>query len=75
MDIPLHNSCSVTSSHPAGLLAVNKAEGIVEVLAQKRQLPSSEACQAYATDNFSWSVIAPQIKSVYEQAIADFARK
>ncbi len=47
-------------------------QGIVEVLSQKRQLPSSEACQAYATDNFSWSVIAPQIRSVYEQVIADF---
>ena len=51
------------------------AEGIVEVLDRKRQLPSSEACQAYANHNFSWSVITPQIKSVYEQAIADFARK
>ena len=49
------------------------AQGIMEVLSKKRQLPSSEACQAYATDNFSWSVIAPQLKSVYEQAIADFA--
>ena len=48
-------------------------QGIIEVLAQKRQLPSSEACQAYASDNFSWAVIAPQIKAVYEQAIANFA--
>ncbi len=45
----------------------------MEILSQKRQLPNTEACQAYATDNFSWSVIAPQIKLVYEQAIADFA--
>lgn len=48
------------------------AEGLIEVLSQKRQLPSSEACQAYVANNFSWSVIAPQIKSVYERAIADF---
>ena len=45
------------------------AQGIIEVLSGKRQLPSSEACQAYARDNYAWSVIAPQIKSVYEQAI------
>ena len=45
------------------------AQGIVEVLSGKRQLPSSEACQAYAKDNYAWSVIAPQIKSVYEKAI------
>ncbi|HEY9771528.1 MAG TPA: glycosyltransferase family 4 protein [Coleofasciculaceae cyanobacterium] len=44
------------------------AQGIIEVLSQKRQLPNSEACQAYARDNYAWSVIAPQIKSVYEQA-------
>ena len=50
-------------------------EGIIEVLSQKRQLPNSEACQAYVTNNFSWSVIAPQIKSVYELAIADFANR
>ena len=44
------------------------AQGIIEVLSGKRQLPSSEACQAYARDNYDWSVIAPQIKSVYERA-------
>ena len=43
-------------------------QGIIEVLSGKRQLPNSEACQAYARDNYAWSVIAPQIKSVYEQA-------
>ena len=46
-------------------------QGIIEVLSQKRQLPSSEACQAYARDTYAWSVIAPQIKSVYQQAIND----
>lgn len=51
------------------------ADGIIEVLSQKRQLPDREACQAYATDNFSWSVIAPQIESVYQQAIADFSSR
>lgn len=47
------------------------AQGIIEVLSQKRQLPNTEACQAYARDNYAWSVIAPQIKSVYEQVIDD----
>ena len=45
------------------------AQGIIEVLSGKRQLPSSKACQTYAKDNYDWSVIAPQIKSVYQQAI------
>ena len=47
------------------------AQGIIEVLSGKRQLPSSEACQTYARDNYAWSVIAPQIKSIYQQAIDD----
>jgi glycosyltransferase involved in cell wall biosynthesis len=45
------------------------AQGIIEVLSQKRQLPDSDTCQAYVRDNYAWSVIAPQIKSVYEQVI------
>lgn len=44
------------------------AQGITQVLSGKRPLPSSEACQAYVKSNYTWSVIAPQIKSVYEQA-------
>ena len=44
------------------------AQGIMEALSGKRQLPSSEACQVYVKRNYTWSVIAPQIKSVYEQA-------
>ncbi|MEM8722321.1 MAG: glycosyltransferase family 4 protein [Cyanobacteria bacterium P01_G01_bin.39] len=52
--------------------SVNKlAQGIIEVLAHKRQLPSSEACQTYVKNNYAWSVIAPQIKSVYQQTIND----
>ena len=45
------------------------AQGIREVLSQKRQLPSSEACQTYVRNKYAWSAIAPQIKSVYEQAV------
>ena len=43
-------------------------QGIMELLSGTRQLPSREACQAYVKLNYTWSVIAPQIKSVYEQA-------
>jgi glycosyltransferase involved in cell wall biosynthesis len=44
------------------------AQGITEVLSGKRQLPSRDACQIYAQNNYSWEAIAPQLKSVYEQA-------
>ena len=46
------------------------AQGIIEVLSGTRQLPSSEACQAYARNNYDWSAIALQIERVYQQAIA-----
>lgn len=49
------------------------AQGIIEVLSGKRQLPNSEACQTYARKNYAWSVIAPKIKSVYQQVIDDNA--
>jgi glycosyltransferase involved in cell wall biosynthesis len=45
------------------------AQGIREVLSGKRQLPSKDACQTYAQNNYSWEAIAPQIKSVYEQGM------
>jgi glycosyltransferase involved in cell wall biosynthesis len=41
------------------------ARGISEVLSGQRQLPSSQACQAYVRENYTWEAIAPQIKSVY----------
>jgi glycosyltransferase involved in cell wall biosynthesis len=41
------------------------AQGISEVLSGQRQLPSSQACQAYVRENYTWEAIAPQIKSVY----------
>jgi glycosyltransferase involved in cell wall biosynthesis len=45
------------------------ARGIIEVLARQRKLPDREACQDYAS-NYAWSVIAPKIKSVYQEAIS-----
>ncbi len=47
------------------------ALGISEVLSGRRQLPSREACLNYVQTNYTWSVIAPQIKAVYQQAIAN----
>ena len=50
------------------------AAGIIEALSGKRQLPSSEACLDYIRANYTWSVIAPQIKAVYQRAIASCDR-
>lgn len=48
---------------------INKiAQGIIEVLGDRRKLPSKEACQAYIEANYSWSKIARQIKSIYLKA-------
>ena len=47
------------------------ALGIIEALSGKRQLPSSESCLKYIRANYTWKVIAPQIKEVYKKAIAD----
>ena len=41
---------------------------LVEVLAGTRPLPSSQACRAYAS-KFSWSQIAAQVRSVYDEAL------
>ena len=47
------------------------ASGIIEALSGKRQLPSPDACLEYVRANYTWKVIAPQIKQVYQKAIAD----
>lgn len=53
-------------------ISVDKlAQGIMEALSGKRQLPSSKACQAYVRANYAWSAIAPQIKSVYLSSSID----
>lgn len=45
------------------------AQGMIEALAGKRQLPSEQACKAYVQKHYAWSTIAQQIKSVYQAAI------
>jgi glycosyltransferase involved in cell wall biosynthesis len=45
------------------------AQGIIEALSGQRHLPSSEACKTYARQHYDWSVIARQIKAVYQTAL------
>ncbi|MEO1800935.1 MAG: glycosyltransferase family 4 protein, partial [Cyanobacteria bacterium J06629_2] len=47
------------------------ATGIIEALSGKRQLPNPTACLEYVQNNYTWQVIAPQIKQVYQKAIAE----
>jgi len=47
------------------------ATGIIEALSGKRQLPNPTACFEYVQNNYTWQVIAPQIKQVYQKAIAE----
>ena len=49
----------------------NLAQGILEVLSGKRQLPSNQSCLDYVKANYTWEVITPQIKEVYQKAIAE----
>ena len=63
---PFDSDLVFASSQPQDL-----ATGIIEALSNKRQLPSSEACLQYVQSNYTWEVIAPQIKQVYEKAIAE----
>jgi glycogen(starch) synthase len=41
-----------------------------ETLRGERPTPSEQACRAYAADNFSWSLIAQRVRTVYDQALA-----
>ena len=47
------------------------AQGIIEALSGKRQLPSDESCLNYVKANYTWEVIVPQIEAVYRQAIEE----
>jgi glycosyltransferase involved in cell wall biosynthesis len=50
------------------------AQGMIEALAGKRQLPRQDACQAYVKKHYTWSAIAKQMKSVYQLAIDERKR-
>jgi glycogen synthase len=45
------------------------AQGIVEVLAGQRQLPSAEACQTYVQENYNLAAIAAKTKAVYQKVL------
>ena len=45
------------------------AELLIDFLLGKRILPSSERCRSYATDNFSWPVIAEMTRDVYAETL------
>jgi glycosyltransferase involved in cell wall biosynthesis len=62
---PLSESLLLRSAAPQDL-----AEGIVEVLAGKRVLPSMQACEAYATQNYAWPAIVSKVHSVYRDVVA-----
>ncbi len=42
---------------------------LAEVLSGRRLLPSDAACREYALANFSWPLIANQVKAVYNEAL------
>jgi glycosyltransferase involved in cell wall biosynthesis len=45
------------------------AQGIIEALTGKRQLPTAEACQAYVQENYNLTAIAAKTKVVYEKVL------
>jgi len=52
-----------------GYASEELARGIMQVLAGERQLPSSEDCQQYVREHYSWPVVGLKIRSVYEAAL------
>lgn len=45
-------------------------EGLRQVLLGQRRLPDRPTCRRYAESHYAWPVIAEQIKSVYQSALA-----
>lgn len=52
-----------------GSTAKQLAQGILDSLSGQRQLPTSQACEAYIQENYAWPVTARRIKSVYQTAL------
>ena len=57
---PLSQSLLLENTSPRHI-----AEGIAEVLSGRRKLPSTEACERYAIDNYAWPIIASNVHAVY----------
>jgi glycosyltransferase involved in cell wall biosynthesis len=62
---PLSESLLLESAAPHHL-----AEGLLEVLSGKRVLPSMEACETYASENYSWPIIVSKVDAVYRHVIS-----
>ncbi|HET9785910.1 MAG TPA: glycosyltransferase family 4 protein, partial [Pyrinomonadaceae bacterium] len=62
---PLSESLILESAAPHHL-----AEGMLEALAGKRVLPSSEQCETYAARNYAWPVIASKVCHVYREVLS-----
>jgi glycosyltransferase involved in cell wall biosynthesis len=67
---PLAESLLLESPAPQDL-----AEGIQEALSGKRMLPSMEACESYAAQNYAWPIIASKVHSVYRDVLGTYPRK
>ena len=61
---PLAPQCVFDDNSTATIAAV-----LCECLLGQRSVPTDEACREYATQNFSWPVIAAATRKVYQQAI------
>jgi glycosyltransferase involved in cell wall biosynthesis len=48
------------------------AEGIREVLAGKRVLPSMKVCEAYAAENYAWPIIVSRVQAVYRDVVGAY---
>jgi glycosyltransferase involved in cell wall biosynthesis len=66
---PLSESLLLESPAPQHL-----AEGLCEALSGNRPLPSMEACETYAVQNYAWPVIASKVHEVYRQVVATTAQ-
>jgi glycosyltransferase involved in cell wall biosynthesis len=62
---PLSQSLLLENTSPRHI-----AEGIGEVLSGRRKLPSTEACERYAIENYAWPIIASNVHAVYGSVLA-----
>jgi glycosyltransferase involved in cell wall biosynthesis len=61
---PLSQSLLLENSSPTHI-----AEGIGEVLSGRRKLPSTEACERYASDNYAWPIVVSKINALYQRVL------
>lgn len=61
---PFAPQCVLEDTSTAGI-----AGAVSEFLRGTQKLPGSDECRGYATQNYSWQVIARRTRAVYEEAI------